>query len=181
MERWLAALLGIAVGCGAVGCTFDVDGRAPRNCAEIKARDQDAMSGIRTLVLESRARPMNVYCEMDVGGGGWTLWNSPEMGLYYGNEGMPRCGSLQQTDCFAGTFAQRGERVGIYLVSADGSVSALGSDLRPAPVMTVEETHGPCSTSASCDSGSTYCLFSLLKDGPGCCTEPSQHNVCLVP
>lgn len=160
------------------GCSFETGGHAPRNCAELLDREPGATSGVRTMVLEPRARPTDVYCEMELGGGGWTLWYSPDAGSYSGNEGMPRCGSLQLTDCVAGTFVQRGLRDGIYLVYADGHVFELGPDLRATAVSTVTESHGAC-PDISCSAGSMSCLFSTLKDGPGCCVAGMQNNVCL--
>jgi len=178
MKRGIAAVIGVLAAVGAFGCSLETAGRAPKDCAELHEREPTATSGVRSIVLEPRGRPQDVYCEMDLGGGGWTLWASPDVGTFAGNAGMPRCGSLQQTDCFAGTYVERGTKEGLYLFYDDRHVFELTGDLRLRAVNVVAETHGPC-PELSCMTGSTNCLFSVLKDGPGCCVDGGQNNVCL--
>jgi len=175
----VTALLGTFVAVTAVGCSLEASGRAPRDCAELLLQEPGASSGVRTLAVEPRSRPRDVYCEMDLGGGGWTLWPSPDAGTLPANEGMPRCGALYHTDCVAGTYVQRGLRDGLFLVFADSQVFELAADLRLTAVSARTESHEACPTGLSCDGGSSNCLFSTLIDGPGCCVDGPQVNFCL--
>ena len=111
--------------------------------------------------------------------GPWTLWYSADVHILESNTNLPRCGPGLETQCYAGTYVDRGYRDGIYYIEEDGTtVQQLNPDLSWTQRSGVREDRGACSRIFYCASGNNICLFSYLTDS-GCCTNPNQSNFCL--
>ena len=155
--------------------------RPAADCAEIHLLDGTVPTGIYPVDLDGPGgeATFDVLCDMDTGDGGWTLWPSDSVNDLPSNQGMPRCSMDVSTDCYAGTFAGRGDAAGLYFVSAAG-VSRLGDDLAWSAVDAANEHLGTCAEEAApCAGGDGSCLFSLIGDGVECCTEQNMNNYCL--
>lgn len=152
------------------------------DCAAILALDETVPTGIYPVDLDGPGGndPFDVLCDMDTDGGGWTLWASEAMNDLPSNSGLPRCAMGLPTDCYAGTFAGRGDAEGLFFVSAGGT-SRLGEDLVWSAVTAENEHLGPCDEEpAPCPAGEGACLFSFVGDGADCCTTmQNMNNFCL--
>jgi len=151
------------------------------DCAEILALDETVPTGVYAVDLDGPGgeEPFDVRCDMDTAGGGWTLWPSAEVDDLPSNAALPRCDMALTTDCYAGTFAGRGDAEGLFFVT-EGGVSRLGEDLAWAAASAVNEHHNGCGEEpAPCDAGTGMCLFSFVGDGAECCTEQNMNNYCL--
>ena len=159
---------------------FTGDGQAcsvAADCAEILANNPNATSGVY------HAAPLGevqrVWCEMSAAGA-WTLWYNVAVNMLESNTAMPRCGLSLETECYAGTYAGRGYREGIYFIEADGTtVQQLNEDLTWTSRTGAREDRGACSRIFYCASGNNICLFSYLVDEESCCTNPNMSNFCL--
>ncbi|MEM6994607.1 MAG: fibrinogen-like YCDxxxxGGGW domain-containing protein [Myxococcota bacterium] len=152
------------------------------DCAEIQMFNPLLPSGVYEIDPDGPDGEMSfdVFCEMDVAGGAWSLWHDEAMNDLEANAMMPRCGMDPADDCFAGVFAGRGDAPGIFRRTGE-VIEELAPDFSWAPVEVVQEHHTACSdTQPVCDAGEGNCLFSFIGDGADCCTETSMNNLCVV-
>ena len=153
----------------------------PASCSAILALDPVMPSGIYTVDPDGNSGNVafDARCDMDTDGGGWTLWNSTAADALPSNAAMPRCGASRQVNCYAGTYAGRGFKAGVYFVTGPSTAQRLAGDLSWTPVGGAVENRGGCDFNFYCAAGNNQCIFSLQQDASGCCTNPSQTNWCV--
>jgi len=153
---------------------------APANCMLIHVSDPGLPSGIYTIDTDGLGGvdPFDAYCDMDTDGGGWTLWGSSAVDSLPSNAAMPRCGASLQSNCYAGMYAGRGARPGVFFVTSASTADQLAPDLSWSVISGAVESRQGCAQVTYCQTGNNQCLFSVQQDAPGCCTNPSQTNWC---
>ena len=153
----------------------------PPDCMVLRAAYPEATSGVYIVDFDG-AGPgptREVFCDMELEGGGWTLWPAPEVDALPANAGLPRCGMSLGVSCYAGAFVGRGYRDGVYKIPDGNTALALQNDLSWKALGAGGEQRDGCKDVEYCKAGNDRCLFSLLLDGSGCCTDPDQFNFCL--